>query len=461
MTHRRIRRAATAAGTLAGGLVLLGTPAGAAAHGLGGRSDLPIPTWLLAWASVTVVAFTFVTSVLLWTEPSMTRAATGRAVAAARPFVPTVGGLGRFLLTGLFVLAIAAGITGSTDPSENIAAVVLYAVVWVGMQVLAPFVGDAWNTWSPFDTLARLIPGSSAAVDGSDRSLWGSTHWPAAIGIASFAWLELAYHTSASPRVVGWAMLGYTVVMLGSVARFGRGWLRIGEAFSVFFGHIAAMSPFFVADGRIRVRRPLSGLAVLDDRRGLDGVLLIVLGSTTFDGISRTDVWGDLTDNPTGWALTRTSTVVMVATIAAVWGVYALGCAMSARMMGHGFQRSYRAYLPSLVPIALGYSIAHYFSLLFFEGQVLLAQISDPFGQGWDLFGTADRDIDFTIISPTATGWVQAGAIVLGHVGGVIAAHDRALEMYGRAADALRSQYALLIVMLAYTATGLYLLVGS
>ena len=74
---------------------------------------------------------------------------------------------------------------------------------------------------------------------------------------------------------------------------------------------------------------------------------------------------------------------------------------------------------------------------------------------------TADRDIDFTILSPTTTGWVQAGAIVLGHVGGVIAAHDRALELYGRANAALRSQYALLGVMLAYTAAGLYLLVGS
>ncbi len=442
----------------AGLAAALTSPSTALAHGLGGRSDLPIPTWLLAWASVTVVAFTFVTSVLLWTEPSMARAAVGRAIAPARPIVPALATVSRLIVTGLFVLAIAAGITGSVDPSRNIAAVVLYAVVWVGMQLLAPLVGDVWNTSSPFATLGRLLP-DRWRVEPS--GWWATTHWPAAIGIGAFAWLELSYHSSASPRVVGWAMFGYTAVMLASVARFGLGWLRIGEGFSVFFGHIAAMSPWYVADGRVHWRRPLSGLATITDRRGLDAVLLVVLGSTTFDGVSRTDLWSDWTDNPTGWELTRVSTLVMVATIAVVWVIYALGCLASARMMGHDVGRSYRAYLPSLVPIALGYSIAHYFSLLFFEGQVLLSQISDPFGRGWDLFATVERDIDYTILSPTTTGWVQAGAIVLGHVGGVFVAHDRALELYGKANAALRSQYALLIVMLAYTATGLFLLVGS
>ena len=181
------------------------SPSAAMAHGLGGRSDLPIPTWLLAWASITVVAFTFVTSVLLWTEPSMAKAAPGRPVAPARPLVPVLSAISRFVVTGLFVLAIAAGITGSADAGRNIAAVVLYAVVWVGMQLLAPFVGDIWNTSSPFATLGRLIPGRWRV---EPSGWWATTHWPAAIGIGAFAWLELSYHTSASPRVVGWSMLG-------------------------------------------------------------------------------------------------------------------------------------------------------------------------------------------------------------------------------------------------------------
>lgn len=117
-------------------------------------------------------------------------------------------------------------------------------------------------------------------------------------------------------------------------------------------------------------------------------------------------------------------------------------------------------FVHSLVPIALAYAVAHYFSLAVFEGQGSLALLSDPLGRGWDLFGTADWRIDYRAVTPTTIAWVQAGAIVVGHVIGVVVAHDRAVAMFDRK-RADRSQRPLLAVMVAYTVGGLALLLGA
>jgi hypothetical protein len=115
----------------------------------------------------------------------------------------------------------------------------------------------------------------------------------------------------------------------------------------------------------------------------------------------------------------------------------------------------------SVVPIAAGYAIAHYFSLLFFEGQLTWILLSNPFGQdGVDLFGTYRNSVDLTVLSPHTIAVVQVGAIVLGHVLGVVLAHDRAVRLSGRDRDARRAQYPLLLLMVGLTVGGLGLLLG-
>jgi hypothetical protein len=116
-------------------------------------------------------------------------------------------------------------------------------------------------------------------------------------------------------------------------------------------------------------------------------------------------------------------------------------------------------FAPSLVPIVLAYVIAHYFSFLVLEGQLGLVRLSDPFGLGWDLLGTEDWVINLALVSPTTIWYVQVAAIVVGHVGGVVLAHDRAIAMFDRDA-AVRTQYALLAVMVLFTASGLLILSG-
>jgi hypothetical protein len=121
-------------------------------------------------------------------------------------------------------------------------------------------------------------------------------------------------------------------------------------------------------------------------------------------------------------------------------------------------KRLRRAFVHSLVPIAAVYVIAHYLLYFLYDGQKMKYLISDPLGEGWDLFGTAGGGIDYTVIGATGIWYVQVGALITGHVCGLVLAHDRALSVYARLEDAVRSQYWMLGVMIAYTTFGLWLL---
>ncbi len=278
----------------------------------------------------------------------------------------------------------------------------------------------------------------------------------------AFVWRELCYHEPASPPVLTLALGLYALAMVAGSLRWGRAWLRTGDPFGVWFGLLAAMAPLFRDDdGRLRWRAPFSGLATIEPRRGTAAVVLVVLGSTAFDGVTRSSWWVDLAGNRSaGWETTLVATVSLVWVIGMVTLAYTGAMQVAARLTDRPAGELVRTFLPSLVPIAFGYAVAHYFSLFIFEGQQVIAFASDPFGLGWDLFGTIDRPVNFRLVSTTAVAYVQAGAIVIGHVVGVVVAHDRAVALFERRA-AHRSQEPLLVVMVAYTVGGLALLLGT
>jgi hypothetical protein len=128
---------------------------------------------------------------------------------------------------------------------------------------------------------------------------------------------------------------------------------------------------------------------------------------------------------------------------------------------GHRAGELSRRFAHSLIPIALAYVVAHYFSLLAYQGQALASLASDPLGDGSDLFGTASATIDYNVIGATAIWYVQVAALVLGHAAGLTLAHDRALIVFRRVRDATRSQYWMLAVMVGFTSLGLWLLSAS
>lgn len=436
---------------------------GVLAHGLGGRVDLPVPRWLFVFGAGTALIVSFVLLSALWKTPRfesrpadpgrwspLQRLLTSRALEWAL----------RLLSLGLFVVVAGASFRRA-GATETIGPVVVFVWFWVGLTFTHALLGNWWATISPFDTLGRL-----AGLDYRDQrpprtypKAWG--RWPAAVQLFAFVWVELADPFRDRPGTLGLLVAVYALVQLAGMTAFGRrDWVENGEAFAVYFGLLAAMAPLARDhDGRVIVRRPLAGLAAIPPRPGVLAVVMVALGSTTFDGLSRTSWWGSLTEGLTGAALTVASTIGLLGTILAVTGAYALAMATAARVSGGRWHVLAVRFAHSLVPIVFAYAVAHYFSFLLIEGQIGLARLSDPFGFGWDLFGTAGWAVNLTLLSATAIWYVQVAAIVAGHVGGVVLAHDRAVAMFD-AALAGRTQYALLAVMVLFTASGLLILSG-
>ena len=221
------------------------------------------------------------------------------------------------------------------------------------------------------------------------------------------------------------------------------------------------IAPLYRDDAKdLRLRTPLSGLTTL--RGGLYSVafILTVLGATTFDGFTRSSIWLDLAGDLSGWESSFANTLGLGAAIAFVALLYTLAVKAMAVVTGESVRELANEFAPTLVPIVVAYAVAHYFSALLLDGQVLVNLLSDPFGKGWDLFGTRDYAINWTLVSPQQIAWVQAVSITVGHVLAVAAAHDRAIDRYPREI-ALRSQYPMLMVMVAYTVIGLLLLLGT
>ncbi len=466
-------RAVTAAVALAAvTVVAMAGPAGA--HGVGNRADLPVPVWLFAYAAAFALLISFVALRILWPRPRLAAAADGSLTpgwfdSLAR--VLTI--VAQALVLALFLATLGSAWFGIDSVAVNLAPTAFYVVFWVGVQVASAVFGDVWRRVNPihtiaagFDRLARRDPDVSSATGLL------ATHWPAVIGLTVFQWVELAYFDPGSTVAVGLFLGAYTAVMLAGATRFGAGWIRTADGFAVLFSLLAALSPFHRDDaGRLRLRWPGAGLATVEPRPGTLAVVLVLLGGTTFDGFSRTQFWRDQVGSRRDWDLTLVNTIGMALVIGTVSVLFLVAVRLVSILAGDRadngrpddaaavVEQAWR-WVPSLIPIVLAYSIAHYFSLLVFEGQAFVALLSDPLGEGWDLFGTAENLIDFTVVSPNQIAYVQVGAIVIGHVAGVIAAHDRAVELYPERV-AVRSQYPLLGVMIGYTVGGLLLLLNA
>jgi hypothetical protein len=326
------------------------------------------------------------------------------------------------------------------------------------VTLICALVGDVWRVVNPFDTMA-------AAVDRLRRHgprlryRWG--RWPAVAALAGFVWLELVPSNRAEPRTLAIAILGYTAAVVAGVIRWGRDWLAQGEGFTVFFDVLGHMAPLYRdGEGRIRVRPHLTGLVGLRPDTATQAVVVVALGSTSFDGLSRTRFWIDLTRNLSSMERNLLSTAGLIWAMSVVTLAFVGAMRITGRLHRRRFQELSASFIHSLVPIAFAYALAHYFSLLVFEGQSAIALASDPLGRGWDLFGTAGQAVNFTLVSTTVIAYVQASGIVAGHVAGVVVAHDRALAVFPQK-EATRSQYPLLGAMVLFTVGGLALLLGA
>jgi hypothetical protein len=266
-------------------------------------------------------------------------------------------------------------------------------------------------------------------------------------------------------------MLAYAAVQLIGMSVFGiEQWLRNADPFGVLFGLFARVAPVhWREDGTVAVRRPLSGLPSLDPRPGTVALVCAMIGTTAFDGFSQSAAWNDVAPDMQRWfidlglnarvSLEIVGSIGIVGGILAVAALYRLGV-LGMRSVGenHAVGELSRSFAHTLVPIALAYVIAHYFSLLAYQGQATAFLISDPLGDGSNLLGTASSTIDYSWISATGIWYVQVVALIAGHVCGLVLAHDRALALYRDPRAATRSQYWMLAVMVGFTSLGLWLL---
>ena len=444
------------------------------AHGIVGRSDLPIPEWLFGWAAAMVLIVSFVALAVLWPEPRLEGDRGWRrlfALPGAAVIEAVCGAIGVLLLG----VTVWAGLSGEQTAAANWAPTFVYVIFWLGFAAASVLLGDVFRAFNPWRALARAVAGVAKLARGGrlpeplpypERL----GHWPAAAGLFAFTWMELAASDGDMPRNVAIAALVYSAATWVGMALYGiERWTERGEAFSVYFNLYSRISIWERRGRDVGVRRPLSGLAALQALPGTVALLAVMIGSVTFDGASEGKPWvdiapdigeffDDLAFSPEN-ALVITYTLGLLAAIGLVYGFFRLGI-IGARSVGGGFdaRRLGDEFVHSLVPIAFVYAAAHYMTLLLFQGQAIWFLASDPLGEGDDFFGTADRAIDYTVIGANATWYWQVGFVVLGHVAALMLAHDRALALYERAKEAVRSQYWMLGVMVGFTTLALWLL---
>jgi hypothetical protein len=485
------------------------TPAhGIALHGFGLRYDLPVPLPFYVSAAVAVVVLSFVIVAVfirdrgdghgyprlrLDTLPGLGPLASGPV---PRLVGGTIGVLG-------LVAIVATGLFGAADATGNPAEYLTWVYFWAGTVVLSMLVGNVYallNPWSAlYDAAAwlRRRPDPRPLVRYPARL----GVWPAVAGYLVFAFFELASGESANPRAVAVAALAYTAWTLAAMVVFGRDvWLARGEPFSVLFHFIGAFAPVEVrsddpeACGACRswcrpgqawcancgechrrssrrsvALRPYAvGLAAIE-LLGWDLVAFVVLmlSSLAFDGISATPFWVDVHDavlpladgfGTAGPAVIKGGGLAGVTLLfGAVYLVFArLIRAFGGRESGPLQVSTLFAY--TLIPIALVYFAAHFYTYIVIQAQGLFPLLADPFHTGAHLLPTAGYRASFALADAGMVWYLQVALIVVGHVVAVYLAHVRSLEVFPHSRSALRSQLPMLVLMIVYTSVSLWIL---
>lgn len=434
---------------------------GVLAHGVGGRQALPLPFGLVLRGAAVALLASFLALGMLWRTPRLR----GRAAGRPLPYA-----LGRTIDSRwLAVLLRACGLVATgyvavaavfgRDDALNPTPYAVYVLFWVGIVPASLLLGPIWRAVNPLRTIHRGIAWL-LRID-PQRGLapmprWLG-YWPAAVSLLSFVWMELAAPGGSTVPVLRLYFGVYGLVHLVAACCFGRRWFAVGDGFEVYSTLIARLCPFGRReDGRLVARNPLDGVATFAAAPGIVGLIAVCLGSTAFDSLSGAPAWVRVTQG-LGIPTAATATLGLVAMVCVVAVSYGGATLLAGKRARYGRAAVPGALAHTIVPIIVGYVIAHYFSFLIFQGQQAIILLSDPLGTGANLFGTATRGVDYTLLPQSATALVEVIAIVGGHIVGVVSAHDRAVALLPRR-QAIMGQLPLLVLMIGYTVGGLVLL---
>ena len=445
-------------------------------HGVGGSTDLPVPLSYALIGAAWALAVTFAVVAVAWRSPRFDPDKPGHPLpkwvsdAVDSPIIRWMAASAALLFTAWVLVAAMWGPQGSGNALPG----VFYVLLWVGLAAVSVVVGPIWRAISPVRTLYRLSGisrGGRATPDAHRKYPSNLGYWPAVLGLFAFVWLELASPDPGSLTAIKIWILSYVVVMLLGARVFGSTWLARADPFEVYSVTVSRLAPLRRnrATGRIAVGNPLDHLPTMPVRAGTVAVMAVLLGSTAFDSFSQSRTFRDFVDANSagvpflgehgGAAVLRTVTLLLFVVVVGVT------FSVAARATG-GVSREQRRELPGrmahcLIPIVVGYIFAHYLSYLVERGQETIVRLADPLGRGWQLLALDPGDVQYVLSqNPTLLWTIKVACVVVGHLVGVIAAHDQALRLLP-VGHQLVGQLAMMLTMVAYTLTGLFLLFGG
>ena len=419
-------------------------PSVAAAHSLNPTytSRLPLAVYLVGAATTVALSFAFVIVRDVRAAPPVLDGPSTQPPAWLRYLLRAIGLVG-------WAWIIAQGVAGGSSDGD-VATLFLWVYGWVGLAIVCAVIGPAWQFLDPFSTLHDI---AAAALRGLHIQGWATAdlppalgRWPATVGFAFFVWLELV--AQAGPSTLFIVVVGYTALTVAMMAQFGRDeWRSQGETFTVWFRLLGRLAHWALADEDGRVRRRTFGSGLLEPGWSAADVTLVALGvsSIIFDGLSQTQSFFDLFGAP--------GVVGRSVLLFAFLGLVVLLAFAVSRTVGLG------AIGAGLLPIALGYLVAHYLTYLLIDGQRILIAVSDPFQKGWNLFGTAFHTPTGDWLPAGLIWTIQLAAVVGGHMlgawgGHVVAVADAPAGMSARALR--RRQIPLAVVMVTLTTLTLW-----
>ncbi|MDA0251627.1 MAG: hypothetical protein O2892_02930 [Actinomycetota bacterium] len=442
------------------------------AHGVGGSTDLPIPLTYALVGGVWALILTFAVVAVAWRTPKFDPAKPGRALPKWVTDMVDCPAVRHLLAAIALLFAIWVGVAAIWGPQDGDNALPgsFYVLLWVGLVAISVVVGPIWRVISPVRTVWRLL-GRWRTPNTRRRypSRWG--YWPAATALFAFVWLELASPNPGSLTAIKLWILLYALAMFVGAAMFGSTWFAHADPFEVYSVTVSRLAPFRRnrETGRIVLGNPLDHLPTMPVRPGIVAVMAVLLGSTAFDSFSQFTGFRNFVDrNAAGVpVIGEAGGASVLRSLGLLFFIVAVGVSFSAaaRATG-GLTRIQRRALPGrlahcLIPIVVGYIFAHYLSYLVERGQETIVRLADPLARGWHLLGLDSGDVIYVLsMNPTLLWTIKVAFVVAGHVVGVLAAHDQALRVIP-VGHQLTGQLAMMAVMVAYTLTGLYLLLGG
>lgn len=439
------------------------------AHGVGGRADLPIPATLAFLGAAAALLVSFVVLAFAWRAPRL------RGDESGRPLPGWLAGLVDSPVTRAVVVTAAllfacwvsmAAVFGS-DTLVNPAFGSVYVLLWVGLVPAAICFGHLYRLCNPLRWLHRGLSRLAGTDPASRVRPYPARlgYWPAAVLLFAFVWLELVNPSTAQDlsAVRLWFAVVAALTLVGA-AVYGDAWFEHGDPFEVYSSLVARLSPFGRrTDGTLVVRNPLENLDGLPARPGLVAVVAVLFGSTGFDSFKESSRWLGFSQQYSDHS-TLLNTAVLLAFCLLVHLTF-VTASIATGGFGH-ITGVGRRDLPDLMahsvaPIVVGYVVAHYLSFFVSTGIATVQQLGDPLSLGWELTAWMSGVNKYAIYGhPTALAVTKVVAVIIGHVLGVVAAHDRAVRLLP-SRHALVGQLPMLVLMVGYTLTGLWLLFSS